>query len=546
MIKVSVRGKNLVVQCSPEHGRVIRRLPAAAWNGAIGAWVVRPSRVVWEALAGIPGVEFSGEAAAIIPPAAPPREAEWPADYVPRTRPYAHQVAGSAKAYGRREAAIFADPGTGKTKMAIDAVSARYTVGAIDRVLVLAPKSVRAVWVREFATHCPVAHRVAVFRTGAKEQPPASGLEVLVVSSEGMSTANAFKAAQAFAAGGRCAMVVDEAHMFKTHNVARTKNARTVATLCHAVTIMTGTPIGNSLVDLYSQFALLNPDIIGYPDFYTFTSRYCIFGGFERRHIVGYENEEELLAAIAPYVFRATKADCLDLPPKVYQRRYVALSPEQRARYRELARDLRLEGLETSNSLDLMLRLHQIAGGFLPSVTEDGTRYAPIGDGKMTELLNIIADCAGQSLIIWCTYRHEVEHVRSRLCAEFGQASTVEIHGGVDEGGRAAAINALQSGSARFLVGIASSGGVGITATAASTVVYYSNSFSFINRVQSEDRAHRIGQTRTVTIIDLIAEDTIDATIMEALDAKTDLARWVANNGIESVRPVTDVLESIL
>ena len=117
------------------------------------------------------------------------------------------------------------------------------------------------------------------------------------------------------------------------------------------------------------------------------------------------------------------------------------------------------------------------------------------------------------------------------LGREFGRGSVVEIHGGVKESDRAAAIAAIQSGAARFLVGIAASGGAGITATAASLMVYYSNNFSYIQRAQSEDRCYRLGQTRTVTIIDLVAEGTVDETIMDALAAKVDLARWVADHG---------------
>lgn len=543
MTKVLIRGKNIVVFCPEAQNRTIRKIPAASWSNTIGAWVIRPSKVAWDALSSIPGVEFDGCAESVYEGTKLKDEVQWPKWYRPKTVFYSHQLSGSAKIFGRRESAIFAEPGTGKTKMAIDGVSAKYMAGEIDRVLVLSPKSVRAVWVREFATHCPADHHVMVYGSSkAKAKTPSTGLKVLVVSSEGMSTKNTYVAAYEFVGGGMCAMVVDEAHMFKTHNASRSKNAKTVADMCRSVTIMTGTPIGNSLVDLYSQFAILNQNIIGYPNFYTFCERYCVFGGYENRRVVGYENEDELMRQIEPYVFKAFKADCLDLPPKVYQRRSVSMIPAQKSKYSELAKNLRLEGVETKNSLDLMLRLHQIAGGFLPKVVDGKTEYENIGDGKMSELINIAEDCEGQSIIVWCAYRHEVEHVVARLSFCFGESSVVEIHGGIDEKGRAESVRSIQNGKARFLVGIASSGGVGVTATAASVVVYYSNNFSYINRVQSEDRAHRIGQTRTVTVIDLITEGTIDETVLMALDEKTDLARWVSTHGIEPTRTVTDVL----
>lgn len=544
MTKVIVRGKNLFVSCPTAQNHIIRKIPTAAWSTTIGAWVIRPSKVAWGILSSIPGVEFDGCAESIYGATKIKDEIQWPNWYRPKTEPYSHQLNGSAKIFGRRESAIFAEPGTGKTKMAIDGVSAKYSAGEIDRVLILAPKSVRAVWFREFEAHCPVTYSIAVNGVKSKlnSKPRPNGLEVLVVSSEGMSKHAAFAAAYDFARGSRCAMVVDEAHMFKTHNASRSKNAKTVADMCCSVTIMTGTPIGNSLVDLYSQFAILDLNIIGYPNYYTFAERYCVFGGYENRKIVGYEHEDELMKSIEPYVFKAFKEDCLDLPPKVYQRRDITMTPAQKSRYAELAKNLRLEGIETTNSLDLMLRLHQIAGGFLPQTAGSKTEYENIGDGKMSELINIAEDCEGQSIIVWCAYRHEIDHVVTRLRMRFGKSSVVEIHGGIDEKGRAESVSSIQSGEARFLVGVASSGGVGITATAASVVVYYSNNFSYINRVQSVDRAHRIGQTRTVTVIDLVTEGTIDETVLMALDEKTDLAHWVSTHGIEPVRTVTDVV----
>lgn len=527
-------GRHIWITASPEARRHIRKIPGARWSEAGGRWTIRPSKVAWGMIAAIPGAQLDtaadwhrAETMAGAPSLRP-----WPQWYAPKTVPYAHQMAGSAQMYGRRESAVFAEPGTGKTKMAIDAISARYGAGEVDRLLVLCPKSVRAVWVREFATHCPVPHDVQLLKTPSTLPEFGRGLRVLVVSAEGMSTKNTFNTAAKFAMSGRCALVIDEAHMFKTHNTQRTKSAVTIAAACVSVTVMTGTPVGNSLVDLYAQFNILSPDIIGYPDYWSFCDRYCVFGGYENRSIVGYDNEDELMGNIRPYTFRATKAECLDLPPKVYERRTVVMLPEQKAKYKELSKHLRLEGLETKTALDLMMRLHQIAGGFIPSAAEgERSVYAPISNGKLEELIHIAQDSAGQSVVIWCSYQHEVAHVVAGLGREFGRGSVVEIHGGVKESDRAAAIAAIQSGAARFLVGIAASGGAGITATAASLMVYYSNNFSYIQRAQSEDRCYRLGQTRTVTIIDLVAEGTVDETIMDALAAKVDLARWVADHG---------------
>ncbi len=532
-VTVTANGRSIRVVAPPEARRYIRKIPTARWSDTGKFWSIRPSRVAWQHLCDLPGVHFDGIEVDAVKNSGPGPLMPWPSWYVPKTVPYTHQMAGSAQIFGRRESAIHAEPGTGKTKMAIDAISAKYGAGLVSRLLVMCPKSVRAVWVNEFTTHCPLPHHVQILKTPSKLPSFNAGLfQVLVISSESMSSSGAFDTAAAFVRGGKCALVIDEAHMVKTHNTQRTKNAKTLADACVSTTVMTGTPVGNSLVDLYAQYNILDSNIIGYPDYWSFCDRYCIFGGYENRQIVAYENEEELMGAIAPYTFRATKADCLDLPPKVYERRTVQMSAEQKALYKELKKKMRLEGLETKTILDLNTRLHQLAGGFMPKVTPGGaTTYSLLSKSKVDELLDVIDDCGGQSVVIWCAYRHEISHVVGELSAKYGRQSVVEIHGGVDEQERSKSVDAIQSGLARFIVGITSTGGAGITITAASLMVYYSNNFSYIYREQSLNRCHRIGQTRTVTIIDLVAEGTIDEDVMNALDAKMDLAQWVSNHG---------------
>lgn len=150
--------------------------------------------------------------------------------------------------------------------------------------------------------------------------------------------------------------------------------------------------------------------------------------------------------------------------------------------------------------------------------------YEQLGAGKVREVLNVLDECSGQSVIIWCAYRHEV----AALLAEIPGA--VEITGSMTEAAKWESVRAMQTGAARVMVGTASAGGTGITVTAASVVIYYSNGFKYTDRVQSEDRAHRPGQTRTVTIYDIIAEGTVDESIEAALASKSDLAAWIRAN----------------
>lgn len=537
MISVDVDSKGKVVVQTPIHKSSIgRRIPGARWSAARKLWYAQPTRLVLEYIAREVAPIASDVSEAIVDMLAVdnrPKIRQFLPTYRFRTTPYKHQGPGTAHMYGRNAAAVFAEPGTGKTKITVDACSALFLAGSITHVLVLCPLSVRSTWKREWAVHSPVVNDVELL---GKSMPKfnTKSLRVLVVGIESVSRGRAYELAAEFvlSSGGNIATVVDEAHLIKNHSAKRTQNITNLGHASRHRYILTGTPVSNSLMDYYSQFYFLDPDIIGLPDFYSFRDRYAVMGGYENRQVVGYQNVEELMQSVEPYIFRAKKSECLDLPPKTYQIREVPMLPEQQRFYDKLKANKQAGSVITENVLDLHLRLHQVAGGFEPVVDESGSvalkatwGYPP----KIAELMNVLDDAGGQSAIIWCTYRHEICEVAAVLREKYGRGQVVEIHGGISEVDRQKSVDAIQEGNARYIVGTASAGGVGITLTAATLVVYYSNTFSYINRVQSEDRAHRSGQTRKVTIVDLVTPNSIDQSVLAALEAKTDLATWVAS-----------------
>lgn len=535
----------ILVKCSPVHAGSVKRMPGAKWSPAKKIWYAKSSRAGCEYASRVlapMATEITVSARALIEPKPVPVSRPFLPGYRCKTMPYEHQERGTAHIYGKPTTAVFAEPGTGKTKMYIDASSAMYIAGDIDQVLVFTPVSVRKSWSNQFTIHCPIPHRVYVLDTSNPLPPKSSNvLDVLVVGIESLShkTSAAYPMCIEYVLRGKTACVVDESHLVKTHNSTRTERVTELAHRCVNRCVMTGTPVANSLVDLYAQFRVLDPDIIGYPDIYSFLDRYAVFGGYENRKIVGYENSEELMQAIEPYTFRARKHDCLDLPPKVYVSRETEMSKQQKSVYGKLKREKRVSNLDLTSSLQLALRLHQVAGGFIPIMSPDGVleRMEQIDSipPKIRELMDLVAG-TDESVIIWCAYRHEISAVVSALVDEYGEGSTVQIHGDVKEEDRNRSIELMQSKKARFLVGTASSGGVGITVTAATMVVYYSNTFKYTERYQSEDRAHRVGQTRSVTIVDLVCKDSVDSVVIDALQSKNDLATYVAQGH-------TDVLE---
>lgn len=545
-VTMSPNGRFIYVDAIPQHSHTVRNIPTARWGKTAKAWTIRVSRAAWSTLATLAGVDFDDASRAEIEKsnAGPPPERPWPVWFRFKTEPFPHQTTGAAKVYGRRESYLDADPGMGKTKMLIDAYAAKFASGDIERVIIFCPKTVRHVWAEELAKHCPIPYQIEFLKNNRKRSDlvfDGKTMPVLLVSTEGMNTDSTLKECIAYTYSHKVGTIVDEAHMIKTPTALRTKNVTAIASFSASVSMASGTMLGNGIEDLYSQFYAMNPEIIGYPDFFSFRDRYCVMGGYKGKRITGYKNLDELRAAISPYIASARMGDII--LPKISTSRKIEMGRVQRAKYDELQKFLRLadDGIETTNTLDLMSRLHQIAGGFLPiikktkSIDENGQEvekpttvgYTQIDDGKIRELIEIVEHYPGRSIIIWCCYRHEIEAVVRALSDKYGTDTVSQIHGGMNEIERADSRNTLQSGGTRFMVGTQTAGGVGTTMTAATVTVYYSNTFSYIGRKQSEDRSYRIGQTKQVTIIDMIAEDSIDELVLKALSDKTDLAKWL-------------------
>lgn len=472
---------------------------------------------------------------------------EFPRNYKFKTQPRGYQRKALDCAWDKHAFAFYMDMGTGKTKTSLDLFSGYYIDGKVDRLLVVTKFSTRRNWEDEIEIHCPIATDVLVLDTS---KPKAfdtwntncdGSLKVLIVGTESLAAGSAFLFAQRFVAVSiKAGIIVDEAHMIKTPNAVRSKNCLKLGLECKYRVVMTGTPVANGPMDVFMQFEFLDPQIIGVGDFYSFRNRYAVMGGHEGKQIVGYQNMEELIDLISPYVFQVRKNDVLkELPPKVFETRLVEMTTEQKRLYKELAKKNRAvtgdRGITVKTVLERMLRLQEVAGGIityeksvvsLDSSKFDHERIAG-KNPKIEELLNI-AEESQVSTIVWCRYLEEIKMVAEALRERYGHSSVVEIHGAIPEDERHHNVRDLfQTKKARFLVGNAATGGVGLNMTAAELVVYYSNSFSFTDREQSEDRAHRIGQTRSVTYIDLIAEGTVDEVVLNALKSKKDVSEFV-------------------
>ena len=476
-------------------------------------------------------------------------------NYKFKTKPYEHQLEALEKSWAQETYALFMEMGTGKSKVLVDNIAMLYDRGAIRGALIVAPKGVYKNWDQiEFPTHLPehVEHTKVLWEPNITKRKQVEldtlfdgkeDLKILIMNVEAFSTTKGLDFAERFLNIflGRALFGIDESTTIKTPTAKRTKNILKIGNLAKYRRILTGSPVTKSPLDLYSQCEFLDPYHLGHQSYYSFRARYANmidrnFGG-RRVQIVGsYRRLPELTAKLEKFSYRVLKEDCLDLPPKVFTKRIVELTDEQKKVYAQMKRmaiaELDGKVMSTVNVMTQLMRLHQVTCGHFKA---DDQTVKPVKNNRITALLELLEETDGK-VIIWANYREDIKNIVQSLKKAYGEASTVEYHGGVDSTLRQDNIAQFQqkNGPTRYFVGNAQTGGYGITLTAANTVVYYSNSYDLEKRLQSEDRAHRIGQTGSVTYVDFIAENTIDERIVKALRRKINLANEIMGEDIST------------
>jgi len=467
-------------------------------------------------------------------------------DFVFKTQPYDHQMKALKDSWAATYYALFMEMGTGKTKVAIDTIGILYEQGKIDTVLVIAPKGVYDNWVRgEIPTHLPDRIPRKIYRwipaqTNKNKaeleeitDQPFDGLKIFVMNVEAFSTNRGAQAAMDFLNFNPHNMViVDESTTIKNRAAKRTKNIVKLKTLSKYRRILTGSPVTKSPMDLFSQCSFLDQKALGLRSYFAFQGRYAVMHVQRMGHrsfnkITGYRRLDELTQKLDKFSNRILKEDCLDLPEKVYLRREVSLTEEQKRLYLQMKK-LALAKLDngdlstTASVLTQIMRMQQICCGF---IQPDEGDIQPIHNNRMSHLLEAVEETQGKC-IIWATYTYDIKNIAANLSKLYGEETVATYYGATPQDERQEIVNRIQDPEdpLRFFVGQARTGGYGITLTQANTVIYYSNSYDLEIRLQSEDRAHRIGQKNNVTYVDLVCPDTIDEKILKALREKSDIA----------------------
>lgn len=494
----------------------------------------------------------------------------------------------------RRSGHIFITGNTGKSKLTIDTLVHQYREGRVDAMLVVAPSGVELNWITdELPTHLPdsvlAETRMLAYRTrkAATKWHQAElsqlihhkGLSILAITYDAFVTKGAKEFVFRLMKARRLFYVLDEAHNIKTPKAQRTKSI--LASAKYGVTrrILTGTPVAQGPFDIYSQMKFLDPQFWARHNLGNFTAFKQHFGVWEKGYngaqgrefdvLVRYKNIEELERILSGHSSRVLKEDVLDLPPKLYSKRRFELSPEQERVYAQLKEEFlaewtvggesctecggrgsfdgvlpdgreyeqtcescsgtgqRVVHSDASLAIVRLLRLQQVACGYLP--TGDEMEIRPLGErNPRLDSLVETAEALPHQAIIWARFQRDVDLIMDAL----GRRA-VRYDGVITDEEAARSKEVFKAGGAQFFVGNPAKGATGLTLTEAKTMIYYSNSFKLIDRLQSEDRAHRIGQTESVNYIDMIADRTVDEDIVEALRAKLEIASLVTGDRLK-------------
>lgn len=486
--------------------------------------------------------------------------------YQYHTEPFPHQAEVFERTRDLEGYALFWEQGVGKTKPTIDTACYMYEQKRIDVLVVVAPSGVHRNWLTdEIPAHMPTRIRdtATTFmwdtaKAGNVSYKAAletlldynSGLVVIAISYDAFVTDRAKKFFGKLFRRRKVFFVADEAHYIKTAGSTRSRTVRTAAKYAKARRLLTGTPISQGPFDAYPQIQFVDNRFLdekGLPDYSCFKSH---FGEFIPRAFVKkkfgfdpgfdglldeYKNLDQLNEWLSEIGSRLTKETAgLNLPPKLYSKRYFDLPKAHREVYQALKRDFTVmldSGEEINAPLIIvqMLRLQQITCGYVGTGDEDAPLVDLSGPNPRLGVAEEIRDGLDRPTIWWSRFTNDIDKLMDLL-----GPGAVRYDGRLDEHERARSKEAFQKGEVQHFVGNPQAGATGLTLIQAKHVVYYSNSFRLIDRLQSEDRAHRIGQEDAVDYIDIVANDTIDISLVNALKDKFDVASQITGDAVRS------------
>lgn len=441
-----------------------------------------------------------------------------------QTSLFEHQIPAVDKMMPTRVGALFMDMGTGKTRTAIELVYRRRA--RIDRVVWFCPVSLKETIRQEIVKHTDAGPAdICVFDDRTNQRNLPAGAFWYIIGLESISGSNRVTLAARSLITEQTMVIVDESSYIKGHRSRRTERITAMSERARYRLLLTGTPLSQGVVDLYAQMRFLSPAILGYGSFYSFAANHLEYSEKYPGKIVQAHNTAHLAAKIQPYVYQVTKDECLTLPWKLYDARYYHLSEEQQEAYWQAKMEFLPLLEETRDFLQpyvlfqLFTALQEIVSGFW---NRQGV-LLEYPHKRIETLLDVIASLPEDAkVIIWCKFQYSVRQIVNALAAQYGEDSIAQHHGGMATRQRSAAL-AQWRDAGRFMVATQATGGHGLTLTEAHHAVFYENGFKYSERIQAEDRIHRIGQDQRCLYVDLVAVKSIDERIQQALSKKANV-----------------------
>jgi len=429
-------------------------------------------------------------------------------------------------------AALLMEMGTGKTITSIAVTGALYQTGIIKRVLIVAPLSILGVWQEEFSKFANFDYTLAMLTgSGIKKLDTLHHMSGTVLQVAVINYESAWRMEKELLQWNADLIIADEGHKIKTHNISAAKAIHKLGAKARYKLLLTGTVITNKAIDVFSQYKFLNPVVFG-PSFYVFRNRYFDMVGYgNHTPVLKRSMEQELTSRLHSIAFRATKAECLDLPEMTDIIRHIDLEPAAMKIYRDLVKDSYAElgkgEITVTNVLTRLLRLSQLTGGFIGD--DESGSVQKISEAKLQALEDILDTTLQEDkkLVIIARFVPEIKAICKMLEKKDIRYSL--IMGGVKD--RTEQVEQFQnSPEISVFVGQIATAGLGITLTAASTMVFYSLDYSMSNFEQTKARIHRVGQKSKCTYLYLIVKGTVDEKVLKALRQKADLAKTLVDD----------------
>ena len=429
-------------------------------------------------------------------------------------KPFKHQKNGLSAILSNNFVALFWEQGCGKTLPVIKAIEYYQ-----KKSLIVCPKTVTVSWAEQFETFSDVQPVIITGPAKKRKKMLLDKSNTFIINYDLLKTMELDLISIRFDI-----IVFDESQYIKTPGSQRSKAAFRIAKNIKKRILLTGTPITRSAEDIFSQFKILDPSIFGI-SFYAFRNKYF--------HNVGWGNIpdwqirpgalEEIKQKISLRAQRLKKEDVLDLPDKLFQKLIIEMTPEQKRIYKEIERDLVTTIDENEIVINFlvtkMMKLNQVASGFIINENE----IIEISNKKTKETRQIFEDSDRPKIVIWALFKHDIK----AISAEFSDIKHEIIDGSKTTDERMTAIDNFQNGDSKIIIIQEQAGATGITLTASNLVIFYSHSYNLGNRLQAEDRSHRIGQNKNVTYIDLIADGSIENDILENINKKRLLSGYI-------------------